>query len=256
MRADLLAPAEEPGLWTPPGAGARVIAGDGFHLVARHGRATVERVRLPAGRVPGAVAAARALARAEGAAEVVWWAGELSRPRDLAARLTAAGLVPLEEEPLLVTLTTGHEPPPVPGVEVRPVQDIDAYRAAVEVNWEAWGVPEDSRTRLRGGVAASWEAQQASGLVDHHLALVDDQPAGFGRLVATPAAGVLMGGSVAPWARGRGVYRALVHARFLAAAARGTPRLVTAAGAMSAPVLQRLGFARIGEVRLLRDPLS
>ncbi len=153
-----------------------------------------------------------------------------------------------------MTLTTDRPPPVVPGVEVRLVGDLETYREAIAVDDEAWGMSEAAQERRRASAGESWERQSASGLIVHHLARIDGRAAGFGRLVATPAAGVLMGGAVAPWARGRGAYRALVHARWLASAARGTPRLVTAAGAMSAPVLTRLGFARIGEVHLLRDP--
>jgi hypothetical protein len=73
--------------------------------------------------------------------------------------------------------------------------------------------------------------------------------------VFAPAAAILMGGSVLPAARGRGVYTSLVHARWQDAVDRGTPRLVVSAGAMSAPILERLGFEPIGQVRLLRDTL-
>ena len=255
VHRDLRATAEEPGLRTPLTPGTRILRGDGFHLVARHERATVEGIRLARGGVAAGVERARALARAHGVVEVVWWAGELSRPAGLREGLLAAGLVPYEEEPLLVTLTTDRPPPAVAGVEVRRVEDLAGYREALEVDWEAWDVPDDVRERGRGSAAAAWAAQRESGVVEHHVAVVDGRVAGFGRLVATDAAGMLMGGAVLPWARGRGAYRALVHARWEASAARGTPRLLTAAGAMSTPVLERIGFARIGEVRLLRDPL-
>jgi hypothetical protein len=46
-----------------------------------------------------------------------------------------------------------------------------------------------------------------------------------------------------------------VHARWDEAVERGTPRIVVSAGAMSAPILLRLGFAPIGHVRLLTDRL-
>jgi GNAT superfamily N-acetyltransferase len=65
----------------------------------------------------------------------------------------------------------------------------------------------------------------------------------------------LMGGAVLPEARGRGVYRALVHARWLHAAARGTPLLVVQAGHMSAPVLDGLGFESHGQIHLYVDRL-
>ena len=63
-----------------------------------------------------------------------------------------------------------------------------------------------------------------------------------------------MGGDVAPSARRRGVYRALVHARWEHAVARGTPLLVVQAGRMSAPVLTGLGFQSHGMLQLFVDP--
>ena len=84
---------------------------------------------------------------------------------------------------------------------------------------------------------------------------MDGEPAGFARAVFTPAAAILMGGSTLPWARGRGVYTSLVHARWRDTVERGVPRIVVSAGPMSAPILERLGFEPIGTVRLLRDRL-
>jgi len=40
------------------------------------------------------------------------------------------------------------------------------------------------------------------------------------------------------------------------AAARGTPVLVVQAGAMSRPILERLGFEEVARLRALRDPLA
>jgi len=65
----------------------------------------------------------------------------------------------------------------------------------------------------------------------------------------------LMGGAVLAEARGRGVYRALVRARWEHAAARGTPLLIVQAGEMSRPVLERLGFERHGDIHLYVDRL-
>jgi predicted acetyltransferase len=63
----------------------------------------------------------------------------------------------------------------------------------------------------------------------------------------------LNGGSVAPDARGRGAYRALVRARWDDAVERGTPVLVTQAGRMSAPILLRLGFEEATRIHVLID---
>lgn len=254
MRDDLLAPAEEPGLWTPHGPGTVVLRGSGAVVVGRSGRGTVEGLRLPEGGVAEAVASLRAIARRGGIRELVWWVGELSRPPGVAAELEALGMVPFAEEPLLTTLTTDREPPEVDGVRVRPVTDLAGYRRALELDWDAWGVPVGDRGPGRRTAAADWEALVASGRVVHHVAEVDGRPAGFSRLVMTESAGVLMGGAVLPSARGRGAYRALVRARWREAAARGVPRLVTSAGAMSRPILERLGWEAIGRVRLLLDP--
>ena len=60
-----------------------------------------------------------------------------------------------------------------------------------------------------------------------------------------------MGGATLPEARGKGAYVSLVHARWQAAVERGTPRLTVSAGPDSAPILIRLGFERIGTVKLM-----
>jgi hypothetical protein len=90
-------------------------------------------------------------------------------------------------------------------------------------------------------------------------------PVGFvaaleGRAAATAmsipsARGVfLIAGAVAPWARGRGLYRALVRARWDDAVERGTPALVTQANPeTSYPILRRLGFEEVCEIRRLED---
>ncbi len=58
---------------------------------------------------------------------------------------------------------------------------------------------------------------------------------------------VYLGGSgTRPDKRGRGAYTALVRARWDAAVERGTPVLTVGAGAMSRPILERLGFSIVG----------
>ena len=61
------------------------------------------------------------------------------------------------------------------------------------------------------------------------------------------------GGATLPAARGRGAYRALVAARWEDAVVRGTPVLVTQAGALSRPILARLGFREVCTIRVLLD---
>src|SRR5262249_19671912 len=100
-----------------------------------------------------------------------------------------------------------------------------------------------------------FDEMQATGTVHHFSAFLDGRRVGFGRAIDMPAGVALFGGAVLPDARRRGVYCALVHARWLHAVARGTPLLVVQAGAMSAPVLDGLGFQRHGDVHLYVDRL-
>ena len=93
------------------------------------------------------------------------------------------------------------------------------------------------------------------GSVRHWCAWDGGLRVGFARAVDIDGGVVLLGGAVLAEARGRGVYRALVHARWQHAVDRGTPLLVVQAGEMSAPVLDKLGFRRHGEIRLFVDQL-
>jgi hypothetical protein len=66
--------------------------------------------------------------------------------------------------------------------------------------------------------------------------------------------GLLYGGrATLSQARGRGAYRALLRARWNEAVARGTPALITQGGAMSRPILERVGFDPVGHVHALVD---
>ena len=89
-----------------------------------------------------------------------------------------------------------------------------------------------------------------------YAAWIDGRIAGAGAAYFSPRGFLMAGGSTAHWARGRGAYRALVRARWDDAAARGTPALAVQAGAMSAPILRRLGFETVCRFRRLEDVAS
>ena len=86
-----------------------------------------------------------------------------------------------------------------------------------------------------------------------YLAYVDGRPVARGSAAFGERGVTLFGGSTLPEARGRGAYRAVVAARWEDAVARGTPLLVTQAGPMSRPILGRLGFREVCEIRILVD---
>jgi hypothetical protein len=83
-----------------------------------------------------------------------------------------------------------------------------------------------------------------------------------GTVVGTAAAVIgtsgvnLFGGSVVSWARGKGVYRALTHARWKFAVERGVPALTVQAGRMSRPIVEQLGFTMVAPVLVYVDELT
>ncbi|HEY3920690.1 MAG TPA: GNAT family N-acetyltransferase, partial [Gaiellaceae bacterium] len=250
----LLELAEEPGLWLPPEPKHDVVLGDGYCVVSYGRSVWVNRVRLTAEAVEQAVEDVRAIVRARGLDEVRWWAGERSQPADLSDRLRALGLA--DDDPAqLTTLATDSRPAGEPTVDVRRVQTAEDYLAALEIDWAAFDVDGAERAERRVAAREAWPVIVADGRQSTYLAELDGEPVGFGRAVFTPSAGLLLGGATLPAARGRGVYTSLVHARWRGAVERGVPRLVVAAGPMSAPILERLGFRRLGTVQLLRDRL-
>ena len=256
MREALLELAEEPGLWIPLAPPSEVIEGDGYSVVTSPRTASVERVRLAPGGVEQAVEEVRALGRDRGWEFVTWWLGELTTPPGLAARLAELGLRPDADSAEMTSFTIDRAPDGEETVETRRVAAADEYLRALELDWEAWDVPEERRAEYRRIQRAAWPLIEASGRAAHFVAYLDGEPAGFARVVFAPAAGILMGGSTLQAARGRGVYTSLVHARWRATVERGVPRLAVSAGAMSGPILERLGFEPIGKVLLLRDTIA
>jgi len=223
----------------------QLVRGDGYVFVVRPHWATVERIRL--GEVERAVAEVAALGRGRGLAYANWWVGTHSTPDDLGERLLASGLAPDPEMPLSKTLTLTQPPAGEPTAEVRPVESFEDYLRMRDVSQKVW--PDGGERDWR----AVWEALERQARSRYFVAYLDGRPVGFGYSVFTPQATLMLGGAVLPEARGRGAYLSIVHARWRDTVARGVPRLLTGAGPMSAPILERLGFVQIGETRPYRQ---
>ena len=89
------------------------------------------------------------------------------------------------------------------------------------------------------------------------LASFEGRPAASAMSIPSTRGVFLIAGATAPWARGHGLYRALVRARWDDAVARGTPALVTQANPdTSYPILKRLGFEDVCEIVRLEDALQ
>jgi GNAT superfamily N-acetyltransferase len=232
-----------------PRPGLETVDQDEFFFEAGRFRASMQRLRL--GDVEAAVAWARDECARRRVTRCEWWIGWNATPSDLAEQLVALGFVPDDEEATLTGMSIDRAPPVAPNVEVRRIETLEQHLAALEVDWEVWNLPEAERASRR---EYEHERFDPNGTVHHFAAYADGRPVGFGRAIDMDAGVALMGGAVLPEARGRGVYRALVHARWEHAVARGTPLLVVQAGHMSEPVLAGLGFRSHGVLRLFTDP--
>jgi len=213
----------------------------------------VLRQRLEADAVPGAVEAARAWFRERGRARFAWGVSDLATPRDLAERLLDHGLEPFTEDPVFAAMVLEHEPPGTTGVVVRRVETFEDQVAAAEIAMESFGLSEEEREATRKVIRERWERVKDDARGDDFVALVDGKVVGSAGVSYTEVGLYLGGGNVAEAARGRGVYRALVRARWDIAVERGTPALVVQAGQMSRPILERLGFRTVCEGRVLID---
>ena len=217
--------------------------------------ASVSGVRVEAGDVEALLREVRGRVPADVA--TTWWLGPSARPHDLEQRLRALGLTdPADGVASVHALATVAEPRPgPPEVRVRRVETLDDFLAASELMWEAFGTPPERRERERARLAESFEATRSAGTPLTFAAELDGGLAGVGRSIPGDRGVFLIAGAVAEWARGRGVYLALVRARWEDAVARGTPALVTEAVAdTSYPILKRLGFVDVCTIRRLEDP--
>ena len=202
-----------------------------------------QRFRFRADELDEVRAEIHAALRARGRTGCSWEVGSSATPADLVDRLLALGLE----------------------LRRRPVRGRDgADRAAAAVaaggrRGAAGETPEDALVAAQIAAVAFGMDVPVPAPVDpegrsvRYLAYVDGEPVAQATAAFSEHGVTLFGGATLPAARGRGAYRALVAARWEDAVARGTPVLVTQAGAQSRPILARLGFREVCEIRVLID---
>jgi hypothetical protein len=207
---------------------------------------TVQRQQFDADELDDVLEEVRAHLRSRGGKRTQWEIGSHARPENLVELLRERGLEP-DREPYATAMVLRSEPEsPPPDVVARPVETYEEYRTASEVQHLAFEMPEPFDDM---GLRERWERSPNTTF----SAWADGRLVGAGTGAPTPHGVILYGGATHPDARGRGAYRALVHARWLDAVARGTPILVTQAGHMSQPILARLGFEAVGWNHVLVD---
>jgi hypothetical protein len=186
----------------------------------------------------------------------VWWLAPSVRPADLLDRLLALGQrKPEDDAPLVKALALTEAPAEIPaGMEVRRIEHFGDFVASRQIQWDAFEVSEDRRIEQRPHLHADFDESIALRVPVGFLATLDGRPAATGLAVPSDRGVFLIAGSTAPWARGRGLYRALVRARWDYAVERGTPALVTqAVPGTSYPILKNLGFEDVCDIRRLED---
>jgi hypothetical protein len=184
-----------------------------------------------------------------------WWVGPEVRPANLVDLLTARGFAPTANGPELRAMVLTTAPPALTEeIDVRRIETYEDYVASREVQWEAFDVPQDRRESQQASMETEFAEAMEHGVPVGFLALLEGRPAATGLAIPSERGVFLVAGSTAPWARGRGLYRALVRARWDYAQARGTPALVTEAMLdTSYPILKKLGFQDVGTIWRLEE---
>jgi hypothetical protein len=209
---------------------------------------TVQRQRFLLEELDAVIGEVRATLRERGRTYTQWEVGT-SAPAGLVDALLERGLVP-DKDPYAVALVlTKEPPPPAEGLTARRIESLEELEASTEVQWEAFETSpaeiEEARALLPKAFAESVNLRHSVWLEGEIVCTGLASPTEHGLL--------LYGGATRKRARGRGAYRALLRARWDDAVALGTPALITQGGSMSRPILERVGFERVGEVHMLVD---
>jgi GNAT superfamily N-acetyltransferase len=243
-------------IWVP--YDAVTVANDAVTLVVQQGKATVHQAEGDDARA--VLDQMRDLARRAEATSIEVGITDLTRPVDLAGVLLAAGGEVIGEYDVSAHPLDQPLDLPVPAdIDVVRIDDPALLPELYAVGASAFGTayPSDIFVReeadtLRAEVAAGGDRDIYRFLGRHDGRAVacagvtfEDSPYG---VVAK-----LWGGAVVPDFRGRGAYRAVLHARLELACARGaTLALVKAKIGTSSPILRRVGFTAYGRERRIR----
>ena len=243
--------AEYPNSFGPLGPKDERIETDRYTLCmgASKGWNTVQRQRMRADEIDEVLEEARSLLRERGRDKTQWEVGSSAEPPDLAERLLERGLI-WDKEPYALALVLTREPPsPPPEIVARRIETFEEYAAANAVQWEAFDMPAEDIQENRAKLAERY----AETVNVMHAAWLDGEIVAAGTAAPTEHGLLLYGGATLERARGRGAYRAVLHARWQEAVSNGTPALITQGGSMSRPILEGLGFERVGEIHMLLD---
>jgi GNAT superfamily N-acetyltransferase len=220
----------------------------------------VEPTNVRSADVDDAIAEARELVRAEGKDRLVWWVepgygwlGPELEQHGLVNEETP-GFEAVENAMALVEPPSGNTPE---GVTIGLVETMDDLAASDRVTVEAFGMGPEAGAEMDGDRVKRYaEYTTAGNPARQFIASLDGQVVDTAAAVLGKYGINLFAAGVLSEARGRGVYRALIRARWDLAVERGTPALTVQAGQMSRPVLESAGFAFIAAARMYVDDLA
>jgi GNAT superfamily N-acetyltransferase len=202
----------------------------------------------------------RQVLRAEGRDKGLWFVPETASPSDLAERLRGLGMRPNDfagAEAREAAMVAVEAPPPgPPGVVARRPANFEEFLAGVLITPAAFALDDSLRRAFEERAERLWPVVSADGVDAVFVAVIDGEVVSFAVAQFGRTAVYLGGGATRPDRRGRGAYRALVRARWDAAVEQGIPALTVGAGAMSRPILERLGFSIVGWTDRLVDEVS
>ena len=212
------------------------------------------RVRFSASAVDASIADTRHWFGSHHGREYRWLIGPSATPSRIVDMLLERGAVRDGAEPVLTAMILDREPPSVTGIVVREVATFADFEQMEAIREAVFGGQEHGPDARAAAHRARWAEFGETNGAAAFLAEQDGNPVAFGVMYPTkPGPLLLAGGVTLPEARGRGAYRALVHARWHAARRAGTQALVTQAQAASRPILERLGFRATGAIEVLVD---
>jgi GNAT superfamily N-acetyltransferase len=210
--------------------------------------------------VDEAVEEARRLVRTEGKDRLVWWLeptyewlGLELEQRGLVNEDTP-GFEAVEHAMALVEPPSGKSSA---GVTVNLVETIEDLAASDRVTVDAFAMGAEAGEEMERDRAKRYAEYTApENPARQFNASLDGRVVGTGASVIGKYGVNLFAAGVLLEARGRGVYRALIRARWDLAVQLGTPALTVQAGQMSRPVLESVGFSVIAAAKLYVDDLS
>jgi hypothetical protein len=219
----------------------------------------VEAFGVELGDVPAVADEVHELLRARGRRQVAWSAPNGSALHEVLSGLgmTPYADPPLEDQYTALALVRPPRGADHPDVSVREATSDEDFEMSTDLAVRVFSFSDEDAEGLRRHMRARCALRRTDGApTRNYVAFIDGELVGEAQSTFTDVGTALTGGGVLESARGRGVYRQLIAARWDAAVARGKPALTVQAGAMSAPRLVKLGFEQVAVMAVLRDRLD